>query len=49
MRNYMYLGRNTGNYGLENALLRLIVIKMHFVVITRFKFEKKIDFFYEFF
>ena len=28
MRNYMYLGSNTGNYGLENALIRLRIIKM---------------------
>ena len=27
MRNYPYLGRNTNNYGLENALLRLQFIK----------------------
>ena len=40
MRNYTYLGSNTGNYGLENALLRLKIIKMKFVVITRFIFKK---------
>ena len=40
MRNYTYLGSNTGNYGLENAILRLKIIKMKFVVLTRFKFKK---------
>ena len=40
MRNYTYLGSNTGYYGLENALLRPKIIKMKFFVITRFKFKK---------